>query len=56
MYSYSRTKGIYGGASIEGSVIVERSDTNAKAYGFSVSAKELCSSPRSLFPFERGLM
>lgn len=43
MYSYSRTKGIYGGASIEGSVIVERSDANAKAYGFSVTAKDLCS-------------
>lgn len=33
MYSYSRTKGLFGGASLEGSVIVERSDANAKAYG-----------------------
>lgn len=33
MYSYSRTKGLFGGASIEGSVLVERSDANAKAYG-----------------------
>lgn len=32
MYSYSRTKGLFGGASLEGSLIVERSDANAKAY------------------------
>lgn len=43
MYSYSRTKGLFGGASIEGSVIVERQDANAKAYGYEVSAKQLLS-------------
>ncbi|GAA5873571.1 hypothetical protein JCM3774_000053 [Rhodotorula dairenensis] len=43
MYSYSRTKGLFGGASIEGSVLVERSDANAKAYGFNVTAAQLLS-------------
>ncbi|KAM0748896.1 DUF500-domain-containing protein [Meredithblackwellia eburnea MCA 4105] len=43
MYSYSRTKGLFGGASVEGSVIVERQDANAKAYGANVSAKQLLS-------------
>ncbi|ORY90841.1 hypothetical protein BCR35DRAFT_274858 [Leucosporidium creatinivorum] len=43
MYSYSRTKGLFGGASIEGSVIVERQDANAKAYGYNVTAKQLLS-------------
>ncbi|TNY18382.1 hypothetical protein DMC30DRAFT_355566 [Rhodotorula diobovata] len=41
MYSYSRTKGLFGGASVEGSVIVERSDANSKAYGQNVTAKQL---------------
>ncbi|GJN88218.1 hypothetical protein Rhopal_001183-T1 [Rhodotorula paludigena] len=43
MYSYSRTKGLFGGASIEGSVIVERSDANAKAYGSDVTVTQLLS-------------
>jgi len=43
MYSYSRSKGLFGGASIEGSIIVERSDANSKAYGQNVTAKQLLS-------------
>ncbi|GAA6022096.1 hypothetical protein JCM11491_002108 [Sporobolomyces phaffii] len=43
MYSYSKSKGLFGGASIEGSIIVERSDANSKAYGFNVTAKQLLS-------------
>lgn len=43
MYSYSRTKGLFGGASVEGSVIVERSDANSRAYGSNVTAKQLLS-------------
>ncbi|SCV72497.1 BQ2448_4034 [Microbotryum intermedium] len=43
MYSYSRSKGLFGGASIEGSVIIERSDANRQAYGFDVKAKQLLS-------------
>ncbi|GAA5943934.1 hypothetical protein JCM1841_004234 [Sporobolomyces salmonicolor] len=43
MYSYSRTKGLFGGASVEGSIIVERSDANARAYGYNVTAAQLLS-------------
>ncbi|THV06096.1 DUF500-domain-containing protein [Dendrothele bispora CBS 962.96] len=32
MYSYSKTRGLFGGISIEGSVIVERQDANVQAY------------------------
>lgn len=32
MYSYSKTKGLFGGLSIEGSVILERQDANCTAY------------------------
>lgn len=43
MYSYSKAKGLFGGISIEGSVIVERQDANALAYGSNVSSKMLLS-------------
>lgn len=43
MYSYSKTKGLFGGVSVEGSVIVERQDANRLAYGGSVSSKQLLS-------------
>ncbi|KAG8946057.1 hypothetical protein FRC03_001510 [Tulasnella sp. 419] len=43
MYSYSKTKGLFGGVSLEGSVIVERQDANAIAYGSDVTAKQLLS-------------
>ncbi|KAF9270561.1 DUF500-domain-containing protein [Marasmius fiardii PR-910] len=33
MYSYSKTRGLFGGLSIEGSVIIERQDANVRAYG-----------------------
>ena len=42
-YSYSKTRGLFGGVSVEGSVIVERQDANAIAYGDSVTAKQLLS-------------
>jgi len=41
MYSYSKTRGLFGGLSIEGSVIVERQDANCLAYGSDVTAKQL---------------
>ncbi|ORX91218.1 DUF500-domain-containing protein [Basidiobolus meristosporus CBS 931.73] len=41
IYSYSKTKGLFAGVSIEGSVIVERKDANAKFYGRRISAKEI---------------
>ena len=43
MYSYSKTRGLFGGLSIEGSVIVERQDANALAYESDVSVKQLLS-------------
>ncbi|KAJ3856651.1 hypothetical protein EV368DRAFT_71496 [Lentinula lateritia] len=44
MYSYSKTRGLFGGISVEGSVIVERQDANIQAYeNDSVTAKLLLS-------------
>lgn len=43
MYSYSKTKGLFGGVSVEGTVIMERQDANRVAYGGSVSVKEILS-------------
>ncbi|KAJ1651221.1 hypothetical protein IWQ61_008167 [Dispira simplex] len=43
IYSYSKTRGLFAGVSIEGTVIIERKDANAKFYGRKVSAKELLS-------------
>ncbi|KAL2018248.1 hypothetical protein VTK56DRAFT_1002 [Thermocarpiscus australiensis] len=41
IFSYSKTKGLFAGVSLEGSVILERKDANAKLYGRPVSAREL---------------
>lgn len=44
MFSYSKSKGFYGGISLEGSVLVEREDANAKAYGrMGKNAKQILS-------------
>ncbi|KAG8748666.1 hypothetical protein FRC10_000057 [Ceratobasidium sp. 414] len=43
MYSYSKTKGLFGGISVEGSIIVERQDANSIAYGADVTSKQLLS-------------
>ena len=43
MYSYSKTKGLFGGVSVEGSVIVERQDANRLAYGANVSVTQILS-------------
>ena len=43
MYSYSKTKGLFGGVSVEGTVIMERQDANRVGYGGSVSVKEILS-------------
>lgn len=40
-YSYSKTRGLFGGISLEGSVIVERQDANALAYNSPVTARML---------------
>ena len=41
MLSYSKTRGLYAGASFEGGVLGERADANKKMYGRKVTAKEL---------------
>lgn len=41
IFSYSKSKGLFAGVSVEGSVIVERKDANAKFYNRKISAKEL---------------
>lgn len=41
MYSYSQSRGLFGGVSVEGSVIVERQDANSSAYGAAVTCKML---------------
>ncbi|KAJ3190397.1 hypothetical protein HDU85_000693 [Gaertneriomyces sp. JEL0708] len=43
IYSYSKTRGLFAGVSLEGSVIVERKDANATFYQKRVTAKELLS-------------
>ncbi|CAO3589358.1 unnamed protein product [Absidia cylindrospora] len=41
IYAYSKTRGLFAGVSLEGSVIVTRGDANEKLYGRRVTAKEL---------------
>lgn len=41
VFAYSKTKGLFAGVSLEGSVLVERKDANEKLYNSRVSAREL---------------
>ncbi|KAG2191545.1 hypothetical protein INT47_004668 [Mucor saturninus] len=41
VYSYSKTRGLFAGVSLEGSVIFERFDANKKMYGCKVKARDL---------------
>ncbi|KAI8825313.1 uncharacterized protein EV422DRAFT_554064, partial [Fimicolochytrium jonesii] len=43
IFSYSKSKGLFAGVSLEGSVIVTRSDANRACYGRKVSPKEILS-------------
>jgi len=43
IFSYSKTKGLFAGVSLEGSVIIERKDANEKFYGRKISASQLLS-------------
>jgi hypothetical protein len=43
IFSYSKTKGLFAGVSLEGSAIVERKDANEKLYGQRFRARELLS-------------
>lgn len=56
MYSYSKTKGLFGGVSLEGSVIVERQDANALAYHSDVSVKQLLSGMVDMPDFAQNLV
>ncbi|ODH45850.1 hypothetical protein GX48_08062 [Paracoccidioides brasiliensis] len=41
IFSYSKTKGLFAGVSLEGSVLVERKDANERLYNAKVSARQL---------------
>lgn len=41
VFSYSKTKGLFAGVSLEGSVLVERRDANEKLYNGKVTARQL---------------
>lgn len=41
IFSYSKTKGLFAGVSLEGSVLIERRDANEKLYGGRITAKQL---------------
>ncbi|EDN05393.1 DUF500 domain-containing protein [Histoplasma capsulatum] len=41
VFSYSKTKGLFAGVSLEGSVLVERKDANERLYNSKVSARQL---------------
>jgi lipid-binding SYLF domain-containing protein len=41
IYTYSRTKGLFAGAAVEGAVIATRRDANARYYGRRVYAREI---------------
>lgn len=41
VFSYSKTKGLFAGVSLEGSMLVERKDANEKLYSSRVSASQL---------------
>ena len=43
MFSYSRSQGVFGGLSVEGTVVATRKDDNAAYYGKPVSAKDILS-------------
>ena len=41
IFSYSKTKGLFAGVSLEGSVLVERRDANEKLYNSRITARQL---------------
>ena len=41
IFAYSKTKGLFAGVSLEGSVLIERRDANEKLYNRKVTAREL---------------
>ena len=43
VYTYSRSQGLFGGVSLEGTVIAARDETNEKYYGRSVTPEQILS-------------
>ncbi|KAJ8299379.1 hypothetical protein KUTeg_023439 [Tegillarca granosa] len=43
IYTYSKTRGIFAGISVEGSALIERKDANKKFYGRDIRAYEILS-------------
>ncbi|KAJ5958772.1 uncharacterized protein N7479_005922 [Penicillium vulpinum] len=43
VFAYSKTRGLYGGLTVEGGVLAERADANKKLYGRKIRASELLS-------------
>jgi len=43
MYSYSKSKGLYAGLSLDGTILIERKDANREFYGAPVSARDILS-------------
>lgn len=56
IFSYSKTKGLFAGVSLEGSAIIERKDANTKLYGRPISARELLSGSERVPPQAAPLM
>ncbi|KAF4554336.1 Las17-binding protein actin regulator-like protein 1 [Elsinoe fawcettii] len=56
IFAYSKTKGLFAGVSLEGSVIVERKDANEKLYNRRVDAKSLLSGQVPVPPAAEPLM
>lgn len=59
IFSYSKTKGLFAGVSLEGSVLVERREANRKFYGSNCTARSILSGsvppPRACEPLFRVL-
>ncbi|CDS82102.1 related to YSC84-protein involved in the organization of actin cytoskeleton [Sporisorium scitamineum] len=57
MFSYSKSKGLYGGISVEGTVLVNREDANVKAYGmYGKNPKQILSGAVERPPWATGLI
>lgn len=55
-FSYSKSQGLFGGVSLEGTVLVDRSDANGKAYNRAASAKQILSGSVDVPAFASGLI
>ena len=41
IFSYVKSRGLYAGVALEGNLVIERTDENAKFYGYELSAQEI---------------